>query len=218
MRAKSNWITSFDFDKLNFDSIIRYTLNAIRYILFLMYSTSQVLTGWTTFTKRKGSLLLALSFGFVLFTTLCFIKNGAPALQAFTFDSLSYLNRVTLFIKTLYAVTTFFDFTTLTITILGSLLGGVSLAAGYEYFLIRKQAIDKGNVALTTFGYALVIIGIHCASCGVIFATILISIFGNLLAPELITSLSVWFGIGGISIQIVVLWILLGKLSRPLIC
>jgi hypothetical protein len=183
-----------------------------------MYSLSEVKQGANTFLRRKGAVVLSLCFAIILFTTFCFIQNGGSALQAFSFDSLSIFDRFVLFVKTLYAVSSYFNATTLVITTIGSILGGFSLAAGYEYFLIRKEAIDKSSIALTTFSYALVIIGIHCASCGVVLVTMLLSIFGNLLAPDLISSLSVWFGFIGLVVQGVVLWILLGKLSRPLVC
>jgi hypothetical protein len=84
--------------------------------------------------------------------------------------------------------------------------------------MIRKQVIDSGSVALASIAYIFVIIGIHCASCSIIVIGTLISVFGNLIIPEAMTGLSVWFGVLGIVIQIVVLWFLLGKLSKPLTC
>lgn len=183
-----------------------------------MQSLKEVSLGWKTLRSTRNTLKLTFFFAFVLFTILCLIRNAGPAFQAFSFTSLSLLERITLFFSTLYNLSASFTPVTLTIALITSIVSGISIVAAYEYFMIRKQVIDSGSVALASIAYIFVIIGIHCASCSIIVIGTLISVFGNLIIPEAMTGLSVWFGVLGIVIQIVVLWFLLGKLSKPLTC
>ena len=174
--------------------------------------------GLQVFINTKISFILSLIFSLLLFTILCLIQNGGVSLQVFSFTTIPFFSKILFFFQTLFNVTTYFTPTTLSIAIIGSIFGGISITVTYIYFLIRKQAIDSGSFALTSLSYLLVIVGVQCATCSVVLASLLISLLGTMVGPTLLMSLPVWFGFVGILLQIVVLWLLLGKLSKSLIC
>ncbi len=183
-----------------------------------MHKVKEVKLGWNAFIQTKNSFKLSLIFSILLFVLICLIQNGNASLQALSFTSLPPFERLSLFVSTLFSLKTSFTTIALIITVISSILSGISLAVAYEYFYIRKQGIDKSSLAFTTFSYLLVIIGVQCAACSLVIVSIFISVFGNLLAPEFYVTFSSWFGLVGIFIQLVVLWLLLGKLSKPLTC
>ena len=183
-----------------------------------MHKLKEVKLGLQVFIQTKNSLTFSVIFSLVLFTLICLIQNGSVSFQIFSFTTIPFFSKLTFFFQTLFNVNTYFTPLTLSLAIIGSILGGISITIAYEYFLIRKQAIDNSSVALTSLAYLFVIIGVQCISCSFVLVSLLVSLLGTLATPTLFMSLPVWFGLIGILLQIVVLWVLLAKLPKPLIC
>jgi hypothetical protein len=182
-----------------------------------MYSQKELLAGLAVFRNARYSYTIATIVTLFLLTLFAFLQNGKEAMQVFTFETLGAFLKAKLFLTSLYSFNTTFSGISFFIAITSSALGGLSIAMAYEYFATRKQAIDASNIALNSLAYTFVIFGVHCATCGVVIVSAAISLFGPVFAQSVLAYSSL-FACIGVGIQLVMIYSLLGKLSRPLVC
>lgn len=160
---------------------------------------------------------------FIFSTTFFFliilsIQNG---MQAFSFASiplLSFSIRINLFFSTLFDITSAFTQSTLLVSILSSILGGINISLAYYYFKIRGVAFQKRHLFSNGAGMFLAFLGVGCAACGTVFLGTLLSLIG---ASSILTKLPYGgeeVGVIGVIILAVITFIMARKASMPLTC
>lgn len=160
-----------------------------------------------------------------LFVLTCALHNGKAALQVFSFTLLPFSTRVTSFF------TTFFDLRpfgtgVIVVSVFTSFLGGIAIGALYAYYRIRSNALSQTttksslstSVTLSSFAYALTLIGMQCTACGTALLTTFLTLVGGVWLNQHLPLHGLEIGILGLCIQGILVYILMRKLAYPLTC
>lgn len=131
----------------------------------------------TIILSRKDSrnVIIATTLLF-LFVLLLFV-NGQSAYETVSFDVLPWHERANLFLSTLVDMRSGFDGNSLTLAILGSLLGGINMSLAYTYMRLRGEIILRSGL-YSGAGLVLAFIGIGCVACGTAFLSVILSLLG----------------------------------------
>lgn len=156
--------------------------------------------------KEKLFYIKVLTLFVILFNFVLIVKN-----ISFAYASYSIGISMTESLRTIYDISNTFDFYTLLITLLSTLLISISLIMLHEYLKLQREVKGAKKIGLSMI---LAIIASHCASCGV-------AIFGGLISLSLLASLP----FGGKEIGILAILVLLytiydmnKKLNHPYVC
>ena len=168
---------------------------------------SQVILGLRNAFAQKDSIilyilyLLSLLFGYFAFANL------KSALASFSYNSLSYVQQVKLFLISFFDIGQFSEISILALVVLVSFFGALVVTLLTVYGEMRKEAIVKSGL-YSGFALMLALLGVGCAACGAILLSTLFSIFG-------LSTILVYFPYHGVEIGYVGV-IILGYLSYSL--
>jgi hypothetical protein len=96
----------------------------------------------------------------------------------FSFTSLSFTKRVSLFLSSLFDVKSSFTTASIILVVLGTVLSALNATLLYSYMRVRGEVIMASGF-YSGIGLILAFLGIGCASCGTAFLTFLLSFFGG---------------------------------------
>lgn len=137
----------------------------------------QISRGIALIFSRKDSRLIFILATLVFFILLLCVENGKSALTAMNFDTLNIFDRISLSIFTLFDITNTFSISSLILSTLGSLLGGVNISLAFTYMKTRGEIILKSGL-YSGLGLFFAFLGIGCAACGTALFAVILSFLG----------------------------------------
>ncbi len=168
------------------------------------------------FSRRDGVIVLSVST-LVLLILLFAVWNGSAAFDMLTITSLSLGSRVLLFLKIFFDGVSNFSVATLTLSVVGSFLGGVNFTLAYVYFRIRGEALFHSGL-YNGVGLLLAYFGVGCAACGTAFVGVLFSALGLTPFLHMLPFGGEEFGVVGLIILTFATYSLSKKVIAPLVC
>lgn len=148
---------------------------------------------------------------------LLVVQNGKSALDIFSFDVLPLGSRISLFIKTLFDITSAFTISTLILAVLGALLGGINLSLAYTYMKVRGDLIIQSGL-YSGLGLIFAFLGIGCAACGTALLSVVLSFFGFSTMLSVLPYKGEEIGYIGILILCIATYVLAQKVTAPNVC
>ena len=134
-------------------------------------------SGFSVIFSRKDSRWVTFVSTLVFLFLLLLVQNGTAAKDVMAFEVIPYFERLWLAFRTLFDVTSTFTLSSLLLSGLGSLLGGINISLAYTYIRIRGEVIVRSGL-YSGLGLFFAFIGIGCAACGTAFASVILSFFG----------------------------------------
>lgn len=168
------------------------------------------------FSRRDSRLLIIVSTLLMLLLLLV-VQNGKSALDIFSFDVLPLGSRISLFIKTLFDITSAFTISTLILAVLGALLGGINLSLAYTYMKVRGDLIIQSGL-YSGLGLIFAFLGIGCAACGTALLSVVLSFFGFSTMLSVLPYKGEEIGYIGILILCIATYVLAQKVTAPNVC
>lgn len=165
--------------------------------------------------KTRIVFILATAFFFLLILAL---QNGMQAYSIASMPLLPITERFSLFFSILFDITSKFTQSTLLVSTLSSILGGINLSLAYYFFKIRGVTFKKRHLLGNGAGMFLAFHGVGCAACGTVFLGTFLSFIG---ASSILTKLPYGgeeFGVLGVIILSMATFSLARKASMPLTC
>lgn len=165
--------------------------------------------------RTRIVFILATAFFFLIILT---IQNGSQALSIASMPLLPFAQRLNLFFSILFDITSGFTQSTLFLSVISSILGGINISLAYYYFKIRGVAFKKRHFLGHGVGMFLAFLGIGCAACGTVFLGTLLSLVG---ASGILAKLPYGgeeVGVLGVIILSMVTYSIARKASMPLTC
>lgn len=136
-----------------------------------------VVDGLSTLFSRRDSRIMSVVVTLCFFTFLLFFQNGNTAYQVFSFTSFPLEDRIISAFTVLFDIQHTFSRSSLVISVLGSLLGGINVSLAYTYMKLRGQVILKSGL-YQGLGLFLALFGIGCAACGTALMSVILSFLG----------------------------------------
>jgi hypothetical protein len=167
--------------------------------------------------RRKDSRRVIIVSTLFFFLLLLLAQNGESSFSLLSFEALPWTQRLTLFIKSLFDVTSTFTPGTLILAILGSLIGAINISLGYTYMRIRGEAIVHSGL-YSGVGLLLAFLGIGCAACGTALLSVIFGFFGFSAMLNVLPFEGQEIGYIGIIILLIATHALAKKVAAPLVC
>ncbi len=168
-------------------------------------------------STRNDSRLVIIFSAVLFLLLLLLIENGSAATELFGLTSLSLTKRFSLFLSTLFDMTSTFTTGSLILAILGSLLGGVNLALAYTYIKIRGEVIIKSGL-YSGLGLIFAFLGIGCAACGTAFLSLILGFFGFSTMLNVFPYKGQEIGYIGLIVLCIATYSLSKKVTAPAVC
>lgn len=165
--------------------------------------------------KTRTVFILATAFFFLI---ILILQNGQQAFSFASMPLLTFGQRLDLFFSTLFDITNKFTQSTLLVSVLSAILGGINISLAYYYFKIRGINFEKKHVLSGGTGIFLAFHGIGCAACGTVFFGTFLSFIGASNILMRLPYKGEEFGVLGIIILSIVTYQLARKASMPLVC
>ncbi len=176
-----------------------------------------MLYGLRLVMSRKDGVIVILVSSFVFLFLLLVSQNGQAAFQVFNFVAIDFLDKVILFLKTIFDIGNAFTTSTLLLATLGSLLAGINLALTYVYMKTRGEMLFKSGL-YTGAGLVLAIFGVGCAACGTALLSVVLSFFGFSTMLSVFPYQGQEIGYIGLIFLFIATYFLSKKISTPNVC
>jgi hypothetical protein len=166
--------------------------------------------------KKPSYVILALAVAFVVFLISIWLPSWEWLYFVFTSKIFNFPDKIKLFWSSLDLVKTNFTLISRMFVICLSLLAGINIAM-LTFYLKRRIVLQK-TAGIGLLGIISGFLGIGCASCG---SVIFPSILGVTVASSFISILPLKgfeFGILGIIIILVSIYLIARKIQSPLAC
>ena len=137
----------------------------------------QIVRGVSVVFARKDSRLVLIGITLLFFILLVISQNGGAAKYALSFDTLSLWKRTALATSTLFNIGDTFTTSSLLLSILGSLLGGINMSLAYTYMKTRGEIMLRSGL-YSGLGLFFAFLGIGCAACGTALIAVILSFLG----------------------------------------
>lgn len=159
----------------------------------------------------------------IILTTLLFLLllllavNGKSAFEILSFDTLPLLTRISLFASTFFDIGNMFDAGSLTLAILGAIVGGINVSLAYTYVRLRGELIMRSGL-YSGAGLFLAFLGIGCAACGTAFLSVVLSFLGFSSMLHALPYQGMEIGYIGLIILSMATYYLAKRVSAPGVC
>lgn len=167
--------------------------------------------------SRKDSRMVLIVTTIIFFLLLLLVENGKTAFSVFSFDTLSFSKQLKISIVTLFNISDTFSVSSLILSTLGSLLGGINISLAYIYMKTRGEVILKSGL-YSGIGLFLAFIGIGCAACGTALIAVLLSFLGLSAMVHALPYQGQEIGYIGIIFLCMATYSLAVKVSAPTTC
>lgn len=176
-----------------------------------------VTQGLSTIFSRKDSRLVFAATAIGFFTVLLLVQNGSAAYAVWSFTTLSIGERISTILQTLFNITGTFSSSSLLISLLSSLLGGINISLAYTYMKVRGEIIARSGL-YSGIGLFMAFIGIGCAACGTAFLSVILSFFGLSAMLHVLPYQGQEIGYIGLIFLCIATYSLASKVSAPATC
>ncbi len=168
--------------------------------------------------QKYPYILLALLVGFIVFAFAVLLPNLTLIRLVWLSDTASLGDKFTLPLTLLTSITTNFTaLSALTLTA-ASLLVGVNVAFMVYLYRREKAMLSTGGIAISGLGVFLGMFGVGCAACGSLILTALLSTVGGIGILSILPFQGQEFGIVGVLALLYATYLLLRRITRPIIC
>lgn len=163
--------------------------------------------------SRRVFILSTVLFILILLVAL----NGKNALEVLSFTSLSFVQKISLSLQTLFQLGNTFTLPALLLSVLGSLLGGINLSLAYTYMRLRGEIILRSGL-YSGIGLLMAFLGVGCAACGTALLSVLLGFFGFSTMLSVFPYQGEELGYIGIIILLIATYTLSRKVVSPAVC
>ena len=177
----------------------------------------KLLLGLHLVLKRSDSRLVFIFASIALLLFVLIIQNGTAALDALGFTALSFITRLQLALSTLFDIKSSFNTSTLILSVLGAVLGGLNISFAYTYMKLRGEVIVKSGL-YSGVGLFFAFLGIGCAACGTAFVSLLFGFFGLSGVLHVLPYHGEELGYLGLVVIAIATYVLAHKVSEPNVC
>lgn len=171
----------------------------------------------TIIMSRKDSRAVIIMTTLLFLLFLLLVANGKSAFEVFSFDVLPWPERMRLFSSTFFDIKNVFDAGSLTLAVLGAILGGINMSLAYTYMRLRGEIIMQSGL-YSGAGLLLAFLGIGCAACGTAFLSILLSFLGFSSMLTVLPYQGMEIGYIGLIILLIATYYLAKRVSVPGVC
>ncbi len=177
----------------------------------------ELLYGLRLVMSRRDGVAIIVGSSFLFLFLLILSQNGAAAFQVFSFEVMPLTQRISLFLATLFDVTSAFTVSTLILTTLGSLLAGINLSLAYVYMKTRGEVLLKSGL-YSGMGLLLALFGVGCAACGTALLSLILGFFGFSAMLNVFPYQGQEIGYIGLIFLLIATYFLAKKVSAPNVC
>ena len=166
--------------------------------------------------KEFNYIILLLIFSFIIFLINLWLPNKELYKLIITSDNFDLLVRFKLFISTFGLINSSFTLASKSIVIILSILGGINISM-FIFYLKTRITLEKSS-GLGLLGIISGLLGVGCASCGSVVLSTLIGVSLTTGIVDFLPLNGLEFGILGMIIVILSIYLLSKKILNPLIC
>ncbi len=168
----------------------------------------------STVLRNYRYVLLAIIVGLSVFGFAILLPNLQLISLVFGDSSVSLGDKLGL----LGSITTNFMLLSAITTVVISLLVGANVALVLYLYRRKRAGLNKGGVAVSTFGTIVGIFGVGCAACGSLILTGLLSAVGGITVLAVLPFKGQELGIVGVAALLYATYFLVQKIIRPITC
>lgn len=176
-----------------------------------------LVTSLTLILRRKDSRFVIILSTIVFLLLLLIAENGSAAYGFFSFESMSFAQRLTFASSTLFDIGNTFTSGALILAVLGSLIGGINLSLAYTYMRLRGEVILHSGL-YSGIGLLFAFFGVGCAACGTALLSVILGFFGFSAMLDVLPYQGQEIGYIGIIILCIATYTLAHKVSVPNVC
>ncbi len=168
--------------------------------------------------RKPSYALLAFITGLAVFAFAVWLPNISLIVSVMAHPGIPLSRKLDLPISLLGSIATNFTLLSASYTIAIAVLFGIYFAM-IVYFLRRKiSQVKQGGMAAGFFGVASGALGVGCAACGSLLLTSILSFFGASGALALLPLVGGEFGILGVILLAVSLYLTAKQIQNPAVC
>jgi hypothetical protein len=168
--------------------------------------------------RKPTYVLLALMTSFVVFAFATWLPNIRLIISVFGMSGLSFSQKLELPITLLGSITTNFTLLAASYTIAIAILFGINLAMVIYYLRRRISEAKQGGIATGLLGITSGILGVGCAACGSFLLTNILVFFGVSGVLTLLPLKGGEFGILGVILLLVSIYLTAKQIENPAVC
>lgn len=166
---------------------------------------------------RKRYLVIAVLVSFVVFTLSTWLPNLGLVWYVITSDTVSFTDKITILAGLLASIQTNFSIFSSGYTIAISLLFGINTAM-VAYYIRQRGKLVKEGVTSSAVGFLSGLFGIGCAACSALVIGPLLSLIGAGGLVAILPLAGQEFGILGVGILGLSIFLTSKKIESPLLC
>lgn len=168
--------------------------------------------------SRVPYLALATSVSIAVFVFAVWFPNIGLIARLVGDPAIPFAQKLEIPIAFLGAINTNFTPLSASYTVLTALLFGVNVAMAVYYFKRRVAEVKAGGLATGFLGLASATLGIGCAACGSFVATAILPLFGTGALLSFLPFGGGEFGILGVVLLLVSLYVTAKQIKDPSVC
>lgn len=161
---------------------------------------------------------IAIVTSVVVFTFAVWLPNFRLIIEILFNSSASSIEKINIIFSLFGSIQTNFSIVSASYTIAIAVLFGINVALIIYYIRDRRNANIGSGTTLSAGGLISGIFGIGCASCGTFVIGALLSIFGASVLLSYLPFGGEEFGFLGVGLLIYSSYLILNKISKPLVC
>lgn len=162
--------------------------------------------------------LIALIMSFTMFALAVWLPNISLIVSVMSHSGISFSDKLNLPVSLLGSIATNFTSLSASYTIAIATLFGVNLSM-VVYLLRRKVTeVEKNGVATGFLGITSGVLGVGCAACGSLALTSVLAFFGASGALALLPLAGGEFGILGVALLSVSIYLTAKQIQNPAVC
>ncbi|MDP3956268.1 MAG: hypothetical protein Q8Q18_03440 [bacterium] len=168
--------------------------------------------------RKSIYTLLAFGTSVAVFAFAVWLPNISLIVKIMGHSGIPFSEKLGLPISLLGSIATNFTLLSASYTIAIAILFGINLAM-IIYFLRRRIAnVEQSGIATGFFGLASGVVGMGCAACGSLILTSILSLFGATWILSFLPLAGGEFGILGVILLIVSIYMTAKRIQNPAVC
>lgn len=177
----------------------------------------ELLYGLRLVMSRRDGVAVIVGSSLLFLFLLVLSQNGPAAFQVLGFEVIPLTQRISLFLATIFDVSSAFTTSTLILATLGSLLAGINLSLAYVYMKTRGEMLVKSGL-YSGMGLLLALFGVGCAACGTALLSLILGFFGFSAMLNVLPYQGQEIGYIGLMFLLIATYFLAKKVSAPNVC
>ncbi|MSU45481.1 MAG: hypothetical protein EXS47_02535 [Candidatus Zambryskibacteria bacterium] len=166
---------------------------------------------------KMSYVILTVVVSLAVFTIFVWLPNIRLIVDVFTSTDVSFVSKVKLPVSLLGSITTNFTFLSATYTLLIAILFGIYISITTYFLKHRIKEVGQSGVGVGFLGFMSGILGVGCAACGSFILTSVI-LFGGAGVLTFLPLGGSEFGIVGVMLIAIAIYMTAKKIKDPLVC